>query len=388
MSIALLHRARRIVIKIGSSLILKADDGSVHQDWLVSLGEDIAALKKADKEVLIVSSGAAALGRQFITASHQVSDRETSTLATRQAASALGQPRLMAAFSTAFAPFDIPVAQALLTLDDTETRKRWLNARATLFELLSMGVVPVINENDTVATSEIRYGDNDRLAARVSQMVEADLLILLSDIDGLYTADPRSNPEAEHIGTLNAITPAIRAYAGGANKTAGVGTGGMATKLDAAEIALAGGCSTAITIGFTANPIQRLIDGGKASWIVSDMSPEAARRTWLSGHLTPEGSVSIDKGAEAALLAGASLLPVGITAVSGTFVRGAAIGVKNASGVMIAKGVSAYTATEIEQIKGLQSGDVSERLGYPARACVIHRDDMVVQTQGQQLPET
>ena len=360
----------------------------MHQDWLVSLGEDIAALKKADKEVLIVSSGAAALGRQFITASHQVSDRETSTLATRQAASALGQPRLMAAFSTAFAPFDIPVAQALLTLDDTETRKRWLNARATLFELLSMGVVPVINENDTVATSEIRYGDNDRLAARVSQMVEADLLILLSDIDGLYTADPRSNPEAEHIGTLNAITPAIRAYAGGANKTAGVGTGGMATKLDAAEIALAGGCSTAITIGFTANPIQRLIDGGKASWIVSDMSPEAARRTWLSGHLTPEGSVSIDKGAEAALLAGASLLPVGITAVSGTFVRGAAIGVKNASGVMIAKGVSAYTATEIEQIKGLQSGDVSERLGYPARACVIHRDDMVVQTQGQQLPET
>lgn len=373
-----LDAAKRIVIKLGSALIVDGQSGTLRSDWLRTLGEDIARLTAQGKEVVLVSSGAAALGRRFV-ANHKPSgDREMPTLATKQAASAIGQPRLMNALAEAFSPSDVPVAQALLTLDDTEIRNRWLNARATLFELMRMGVVPVINENDTVATTEIRYGDNDRLAARVAQMIEADLLVLLSDIDGLYTADPRSNPDAQHIETVKAITPEIRSYAGGANKAAGVGTGGMTTKLDAAEIALSAGCSTAITLGHPDHPMSRISSGGRATWIISSTTPQAARRSWLSGHLTPEGAVTVDAGAERALLKGASLLPVGITDVTGTFVRGAAIAIKNAKGAIIAKGVSAYTATEIEQIKGLQSGEVSERLGYPARAAVIHRDDMVV----------
>ncbi|MAK61653.1 MAG: glutamate 5-kinase [Ponticaulis sp.] len=374
-----LEAAKRIVIKIGSSLILNRSEGQVRMEWMTSLGADVAELLAAGKEVLIVSSGAAALGRGWATAHRQFTYKDMSTLSTRQAASAIGQPKLMSAFNQAFTSHDVPVAQALLTLEDTERQSRWLNARATLFELMSIGVVPVINENDTVATSEIRYGDNDRLAARVAQMVEADLLILLSDIDGLYTDDPRNNPDAEHLPEINAVTPEIRGFAGGANSKAGVGTGGMATKLDAADIALSAGCSTVITLGFSDRPIAQLRNGGRATWILSETTPQAARRSWLSGHLTPEGSVTVDAGAEKALRSGASLLPVGITSVTGSFVRGAPIAVRNQSGKVIAKGVSAYTASEIEQIKGLQSSEVSDRLGYPARANVIHRDDMVVQ---------
>ncbi|MAP93463.1 MAG: glutamate 5-kinase [Ponticaulis sp.] len=374
-----LASARRVVIKLGSSLILKPEEGIANLDWLRTLGQDIAEMQANGQEVLIVSSGAAALGRGFATAHKQFTYRDMSTLSTRQAASALGQPRLMAAFAEAFTSLDVPVAQALLTLDDTENRKRWLNARATLFELLNIGVVPIINENDTVATSEIRYGDNDRLAARVAQMVEADVLILLSDIDGLYTDNPHTNPQASHLNYIDAITLEIRAYAGGANAQAGVGTGGMTTKLDAADIALAAGCSTAITLGKVDRPITQLRSGARATWIVSEISPQEARRSWLSGHLTPEGSVTIDVGAEKALLGGASLLPVGIVSVKGDFVRGAAIAIRNPSGAVIAKGVSTYAATEIRQIKGLQSGELSNRLGYPARSAVVHRDDMVVQ---------
>lgn len=372
-----LDAAKRIVIKLGSALIVDGQSGKLRADWLKTLGDDIARLTSAGKEVVIVSSGAAALGRRFV-ANHKPSgEKDTLTLATKQAASAIGQPRLMNALAEAFHPVNVPVAQALLTLDDTEIRNRWLNARATLFELMKMGVVPVINENDTVATTEIRYGDNDRLAARVAQMIEADLLILLSDIDGLYTADPRNNSYAQHIELVEAVTPEIRSYAGGANTSAGVGTGGMTTKLDAAEIALSAGCSTVITLGHPDNPLAHLQSGGRATWILSSTTPQAARRSWLSGHLTPEGAVTIDAGAERALMKGASLLPVGITEVTGTFVRGAAIAIRNSKGKVIGKGVSAYTATEIEQIKGLQSGEVSDRLGYPARATVIHRDDMV-----------
>ena len=368
--------ADRIVIKVGSALIVDAKTRTPNQYWLATLAADIAELCAAGKQVVLVSSGAAALGRPFL------SDAEKSgrqgQLELKQAAAAIGQPRLMAALQAAFDLQKLPLAQALLTLEDTEIRRRWLNGRATLFTLMDNGVVPVINENDTVATSELRYGDNDRLAARVAQMVGADLLILLSDIDGLYTDDPRKNPNAEFIQKADAITPELRSYAGDANSSAGVGTGGMATKLDAAEIAWSAGCSTVITIGKPEHPLRRLRDGGRATWIVSDLTPQAARMSWLAGHLTPEGAVTIDKGAEQALISGASLLAVGIKSVAGQFPRGAAIAIQNQTGKLIAKGVSAYQAAEIEQIKGLQSAEITARLGYPARSAVIHRDNMIL----------
>lgn len=372
-----LDQATRIVIKLGSALIVDRDAKAPRAAWLRTLADDIALLRAEGKQVILVSSGAAALGRiELAKSSHQ--NNRTGALELKQAAAALGQPRLMTALSEAFEPHDISLAQTLLTIEDTEVRRRWLNARATLFTLLDHDAIPVINENDTVATSELRYGDNDRLAARVAQMVGADALILLSDIDGIYTADPRNNPNAEHIAELKSITPEIRGYAGSANAQAGVGTGGMITKLDAADIALSAGCSTAITLGNIDHPLKRLVNGGRASWVLADVTPQAARRSWLSGHLTPEGSLTIDDGAQKALLKGASLLPVGIKRVSGAFMRGAALSVYTLDGTLIAKGVTTYSSSEIEQIRGLQSADVSQRLGYPARTAVIHRDDMIL----------
>ncbi len=374
-----LDTAQRIVIKLGSALIIDAETGLPRQYWLTTFAADVAALRKAGKDVVIVSSGAAALGRAVLKKSSPINSK-TGFLEQKQAAAAIGQPRLMAAFQSAFDLQKIELAQALLTLDDTEIRRRWLNARATLFTLLEHNAIPVINENDTVATSEIRYGDNDRLAARVAQMIGADVLILLSDIDGLYTADPRKTPDAEHLTDIDMVTPEIRSFAGDANASAGVGTGGMSTKLDAAEIAWLAGCSTIITIGKPEHPLKRLLDGGRATTIHAGMTPHDARMSWLAGHLTPEGSVTVDAGAEKALAKGASLLPVGIKTCTGKFQRGAAIAVQNVKGDMIAKGVTAYSAHEIDQIKGLQSGDVSTKLGYPARTAVIHRDDMILMT--------
>ncbi len=368
--------AERIVIKVGSALIVDAKTRKPNQYWLATLAADIAELRAAGKQVVLVSSGAAALGRPFLTDAEK--SGKQGQLELKQAAAAIGQPRLMASLQAAFDLQNIPLAQALLTLDDTEIRRRWLNARATLFTLLDNGAVPVINENDTVATSEIRYGDNDRLAARVAQMVGADVLVLLSDIDGLYTDDPRKTPDAQHIPTANGVTPELRSYAGDANASAGVGTGGMATKLDAAEIAWSAGCSTVITIGKPEHPLRRLRDGGRSTWIVSDLTPQAARMSWLAGHLTPEGAVTVDAGAEKALTSGASLLAVGIKSVNGQFPRGAAIAINNAKGKTIAKGIVSYQAAEIEQIKGLQTPDVTARLGYPARSAVIHRDNMIL----------
>ena len=372
-----LDAASVIVIKLGSALIVDDVTGQPRADWLCTLAKDVAALKAAGKQVVIVSSGAAALGRSLSSKTRQTLIRG-GALETKQAAAAIGQPRLMTALASAFGTCGIDLAQALLTLEDTEIRRRWLNARATLFTLLELDVVPVINENDTVATSELRYGDNDRLAARVAQMIGADVLVLLSDIDGLYTADPRKDASAEHIPTATAVTPLIRSYAGDANAGGGVGTGGMTTKLDAAEIAWSAGCSTVITIGKPDHPIQRLIDGGRATWILASQTPGAARVSWLAGHLTPEGAISVDAGAAKALLSGASLLPVGIKSVSGEFRRGAAVSINGPDGRLIAKGVSTYSSSEIAQIKGLHSAEISGRLGYPARSAVIHRDDMVV----------
>ena len=336
-----LETARRIVIKTGSTLVTQPD-GQAKHDWLARLAADLKIMRARGQDVIWVSSGAVSLGRPLLGEGQR--KKSPVNLSDKQAAAALGQPLLMAAVSKAFSEHGLIAAQSLLTLEDTERRRRWLNARATLETLLKAGAIPLINENDTVATDEIRYGDNDRLAARVAQMVSADTLILLSDVDGLYTADPRSNPAAKHIPVIESLTPEIMALAGGANSDAAMGSGGMITKLLAAEIAYAAGCATAITLGDRNQPISAIEAGAKASWIVPGESPLSARRAWLGSHLTPEGELILDAGAADALRNGSSLLPVGITEVVGHFEKGAALLLKGPSGETLAKGVSAYSA--------------------------------------------
>ncbi|MFN4101973.1 MAG: glutamate 5-kinase, partial [Pararhodobacter sp.] len=329
-----LAKAKRIVVKTGSALIAEA--GAPRREWLAALAADIATLRGRGKEVILVSSGAVALGRPALGAPWQA------RLEQKQAAAAIGQPRLMAALGDALAPHSLTCGQALLTPGDTENRRRWLNARATLETLLEAGVIPIINENDTVATDEIRYGDNDRLAARVAQMMGADVLILLSDIDGLYTADPRVDPRAEHIPFLEALSPEHDAMATGANASAGVGSGGMVTKLAAARIAHAAGCSTLITLGNRTRPLGAIEAGERATLIAAKLSPARARSAWLEGHLKPEGEILVDDGAAKALGTGASLLAVGVRGVTGQFERGAAVSIMAPDGRVIAKGVTAY----------------------------------------------
>jgi len=365
---ALAH-ARRIVVKTGSALIAEA--GRPRHAWLESLAADIATCRTRGQEVILVSSGAVALGRASL------GTAGIARLDQKQAAAAIGQPRLMAALAEAFAPHGLTVGQALLTPTDTEIRRRWLNARATLETLLEAGIVPVINENDTVATEEIRYGDNDRLAARVAQMMGADMLVLLSDIDGLYTADPRSNPAATHIDVLDALTPEHDAMATGANASAGVGSGGMVTKLAAARIAHAAGCSTVITLGNRTHPLLALAEGARATLIRAHTTPARAREAWLAGHLQPEGVIKVDAGAARALTGGASLLAVGVTGVEGSFEKGAAVAVKGPDGKLVAKGVTAYSSAEIQRIAGHRSEETETILGYRGRPAIVHRDDMV-----------
>ncbi len=364
-----LEAARRVVVKTGSALVAEA--GAPKRDWIARLARDIARLVEDGKDVLLVSSGAIALGRG--TLGRHAGKR----LEEKQAAAAIGQPLLMRAMAEAFAAHGVPVAQALLTLDDTERRRRWLNARATLETLLQSGALPVINENDTVATDEIRYGDNDRLAARVAQMISADVLILLSDVDGLYTADPRKDPKARRIDILETVAPEHEAMAGDAH----VGSGGMATKLAAAKIAHGAGCATAITLGGRDNPIADLRAGAAATWILPQTTPDTARRNWLRGHLTPEGALVVDAGAVKALRSGASLLGVGVRAVEGRFERGAAVLVKDQAGARVAKGVAAYASAEVDRIKGLQSDAVEAILGYRGRPAIIHRNDLVMEAE-------
>ncbi|MEM9670850.1 MAG: glutamate 5-kinase [Pseudomonadota bacterium] len=362
--------ARRIVLKTGSALIADAE-GKPRNDWLLRLAKDIAKLRAAGVEVLLVSSGAIALGKSGITPA------ALRRLDGKQAAAALGQPLLMGALSSAFEAENLTIAQSLLTLADTENRRRWLNARATLNVLLDAGTVPVINENDTVATEEIRYGDNDRLAARVAQMVSADVLVLLSDVDGLYTCDPRTDKNARHIEEVTNITAEIEAMASGASGE-GVGSGGMVTKIAAAKIAYAAGCATVITLGDRERPLCALEEGARATIFVPSVSPDKARRNWLKGHLTPEGSILVDDGAQNALSEGASLLPVGITSVEGVFERGAAVAIKSANGAVFAKGVTAYSSSDIARIAGQHTEEVEAILGGARRTAVIHRDDMVL----------
>jgi len=368
----LLANAERIIIKTGSALIADTH-GNPHTDWLARLATDIASWREQGRQIVLVTSGAIALGKAGLGRDH------LKNLEDKQAAAALGQPRLMAALADAFDAHALTIAQALLTIEDTEHRRRWLNARATLEILLEAGIIPVINENDTVATEEIRYGDNDRLAARVAQMVSADVLVLLSDIDGLYTADPATDDTAQHIPRITDITPEIKAMAGGANSAAGVGSGGMATKLAAARIAQEAGCATAITLGHRPAPLHALETGARASWVLPSLSPANARRSWIEGHIQADGCLIIDEGAVKALQAGASLLPVGVTSVSGAFERGAMLDIQDQSGAHIAKGITAYASADIALIAGQQSDKIEALLGGKARRpAIIHRDDLAL----------
>jgi len=366
-----LATAKRIVVKIGSALLVDAN-GQPARAWLAALADDVVAAQAGGQRVVIVSSGAIALGRRVLGLSR------TLKLEEKQAAAAAGQARLLAAYEEAFARHGVPVAQALLTPDDTERRRRWLNARATLETLIDLGAVPIINENDTVATAEIRYGDNDRLAARAAQMISADALILLSDIDGLYERDPRSDPDAAFIAEVRDITPEIEAMAGGANAQAAVGSGGMRTKIEAARIATRAGCAVAITRGAELNPLARLKAGARATWFLPRATPHAAYKAWIAGGIAPVGELVVDDGAAAALRAGKSLLPAGVTAVRGAFEKGDTVRVLSATGGEIARGLVRYDAADAVRIKGLRSDAIADVLGYAAGAALIHADDLVL----------
>lgn len=366
-----LDTARRIVLKIGTSLVVR--DGCAHAPYLSALAGDIALWRRAGKEIAIVSSGAVALGRSVLGLVGPLRLEE------KQAAAAAGQAKLMMAWETAFAPHAIPVAQALLTPDDTEQRRRWLNARATFEVLLAHQAVPIVNENDTVATQELRYGDNDRLAARVAQLLGAEALVLLSDVDGLYERDPRVDPAARHIARIGAITSEIEAMAGGANARAGVGTGGMRTKLEAAKIAWQAGCATAITLGDAdACPLTRLAQGGCATWILPAASPHSAYKSWLAGTLSPMGDLHVDAGAAAALLAGKSLLAAGLSAIAGPFEKGDCVRVLDPAAREIARGLVRYDAADTRLLIGRRSEEIEAVLGYRASPVLIHADDLAM----------
>jgi glutamate 5-kinase len=366
------RNARRIVFKVGSALLVDDKTGAADRAWLEAFCADAAALRAAGKQVLVVSSGAVALGRRRL----GLTGRKA-TLPEKQAAAAAGQSLLMRAWEEAFEPHGLGVAQILLTRDDTETRRRWLNARATTETLMGLGVVPVVNENDTVVTEEIRYGDNDRLAARVAQMAGADLLVLLSDIDGLYTADPRKNPKAQHIPLVSEITAEIAGMAEGANAAAGVGTGGMATKIAAARIARAAGCATLITLGSRPRPLAAIAEGEKATLIEAGASPAAAYKAWIAGSLAPQGWVTIDAGAAKALEAGKSLLSAGVRAIEGPFEKGDAVRVRDETGREVARGIVRYDSADAQRIAGLRSDAIEAELGF-TEGPMIHADDLAV----------
>jgi len=361
---------RRVVLKIGSSLVITKDSKPNHT-WLESLAADVAELKECGIEVAIVTSGAVALGAHYIGKS-----RKSMKLQEKQAAAACGQLALVKAYQENFQHHNMHVAQILLTLEDSENRRRYLNARATLETLLELGIIPVINENDTVATAELKFGDNDRLAARVAQMIGAEVLILLSDIDGLYTADPRKSKTARHIPEIQGISPEIEAMA--KDSTSDTGSGGMVTKIQAAKIADAFGSHTIITLGMVANPIKKLAAGAKHTIFVSNQDVKTARKNWIAENLNAKGEVAIDDGALAALKKGKSLLPAGVTAVKGSFARGDTVRIKTAEGKEIGRGLIAYPAAEAKAIIGHKSAEIEEILGFAGREELIHRDDMVL----------
>jgi len=365
-----LATAKRVVVKIGSALIVDAATAGPREAWLAGMAQDIAALRARGVEVIVVSSGAIALARRILKLNGTKLKLEE-----KQAAAAVGQIRLAQAWSAALAGCGLTAAQMLITLEDTEDRRRYLNARATLATLLGLGCVPVINENDSVATTEIRFGDNDRLAARVAAMTQADLLILLSDIDGLYTADPRKDPAAAHIPVVPVMTPEIDALGG--EPPPGYSSGGMRTKLAAARIATQAGCAMAIALGHRENPLAALQAGARCTWFLAAPEGRSARKNWIAGHLAPLGVITVDAGAARALTKGSSLLPAGIRGVAGNFERGDAVDVV-VDGTRIARGLAAYSSVDAAVIAGHRSEDFEALLGWRGRDEVIHRDDLVL----------
>jgi glutamate 5-kinase len=366
-----LTSAKTIVVKIGSSTLVDAATGALARDWLDAFAADVARVKARGQQVVLVSSGAIALGRRNLKLASGALKLEEA-----QAAAAVGQIALARAWSEALAAHGLTVAQVLLTLGDTENRRRYLNGRSTLKTLLGLGAVPVINENDTVATAEIRFGDNDRLAARVAGMIEADCLVLLSDIDGLYSANPRSDAGARFIAEVPAITPQIEAMAGATGSD--MGSGGMTTKIMAARIATDAGASMVIANSSLRPPLKSIEDGARCTWFLASATPAAARKRWIAGTLKAAGSITIDAGAVTALTQGKSLLPAGVDAIDGNFERGDCVVVKDSTGREVARGLVAYGAEDARRIVRAKSGDIEALLGYRGRAEMIHRDDMAL----------
>ncbi|MBT4740623.1 MAG: glutamate 5-kinase [Rhodospirillaceae bacterium] len=366
-------KAERVVVKIGSVLLVDEATGALHRSWLDAVCDDIAAMRARGQDVVVVTSGAIAIGRGPLNLTSQ-----SLRLEEKQAAAATGQVRLTQAYQESLGRHDLTVAQVLLTVDDTEDRRRFLNARTTLDTLLQLGAIPVINENDTVATTEIRFGDNDRLAARVAAMIGADACILLSDVDGLYASDPTDNPDAEHRPQVKVIDDAVRAMA--ATAKPGHGTGGMVTKLMAADICMAAGCHMAIALGTVMRPLDALENGALCTWFVSAAEPRAARKKWIAGTLNPTGKLVVDDGAAKALSAGKSLLPAGVIDIEGEFGRGDAVVIVGQDGSILGKGLSAFSAEDARRIKGHRSDALEGILGYQGRSEVVHRDDLVLNT--------
>jgi glutamate 5-kinase len=368
-----LASSKRLVVKIGSSILVDEAKGQIRRNWLEALTGDVARLHKAGCEVVLVSSGAIRLGRTYLRLPAGPLKLEES-----QASAATGQIQLAHAYQESLARHGITVAQVLLTLDDSEERRRYLNARQTMGTLLGLRAVPVINENDTVATDEIRFGDNDRLGARVAEMISADTLVLLSDIDGLYTGDPRSDPSATHIPEIREITAEIEAMAGAAASV--MSNGGMVTKLMAGRIAMAAGCRMAIADGRAVGALGALIDGkARCSWFLPEASPLSARKKWIKGSLKSSGSLVVDDGAVRALSSGKSLLPAGVTAIDGEFKRGDVVDVKDKVGRVLARGLVAYAADDARRIAGRRSAEIERLLGFRGRDEIVHRDDLVVE---------
>src|ERR1700691_5590142 len=366
-----LTEAKRLVVKVGSTLLVDAEKGRLNRSWLESFAEDVVALRKRGQDVILVSSGAIALGRRHLGLNSGKLKLEES-----QAAAAVGQIRLAHAYKELLDAHEIAVAQILLTLGDTEQRRRYLNARGTLNTLLSLRGGPVINENDTGATAEIRYGDNDRLAARVAQMIGADCLVLLSDIDGLYTADPKQDPDAHFIARVLEITPAIEAMASGT--TSDMGSGGMHTKIAAAKIAVGAGCHLCISLGSGEHPLRRIEEGVRCTWFVPTSTPVAARKQWIASTFEPAGAIAVDDGAVRALMQGKSLLPAGVTRAVGRFERVDTVSIIGPDGIEVARGICAYSDGDAARIIGRRSADIEQVLGFRGRDEIVHRDDLVL----------
>lgn len=367
---AALSDAKRLVIKIGSALLVDREKGILRAEWLHALAQDVAAIKARGTDVVIVSSGSIALGRGVLRLPQSVLSLEQS-----QAAAAVGQIRLARAYEEALAPHGLTTGQVLVTLEDSANRRRYLNSRATMEQLISLGVVPIVNENDTIATDEIRYGDNDRLAAQVAVTIGADQLILLSDVDGFYSANPAEDATATRYETIAEITPEIEAMAGDAGS--GLSKGGMKTKLMAARMATQAGCAMAITDGFVLRPLQALENGAPVTWFLAKNDPAAARKHWIAA-MKAKGGLTLDAGAVSALRGGKSLLPAGVSAVDGSFGRGDPVAIFGPDGTQLGQGLSRYTSDEAGKIKGCHTSDFEAILGYMGRAVLIHRDDMVL----------